>query len=157
MRHACNGLLLLTLLTLLLTPTGCGSPNSQDLIEAAETGDTAAVQALLDEGADVNVKHSSSGVTALHRPPQELAWVLYWELLRAFKRFTGPKENRMAQLRTSEGLWETPSRNMRISVYILPLQPPATIHPTASVGAGPDGRVLEYPSEGFLSRLAEGF
>ena len=65
MRHACNGLLLLTLLTpLLLTPTGCGSPNNQDLIEAAETGDTAAVQALLDAGADIHATNNR-GETAL--------------------------------------------------------------------------------------------
>ena len=62
MRHAYKGLLLLTFLTLLLLmPTGL---HSQELIEAAERGDTAAVRALLDAGADVNAT-TNEGETAL--------------------------------------------------------------------------------------------
>ncbi len=65
MRQPCKGLLLLTLLTpLLLTPTGCGSPNSQDFVMAAANGDTAAVQAALDAGIDVNAT-DEVGLTAL--------------------------------------------------------------------------------------------
>ena len=65
MRHACKGLLLLTLLTLLLTPTGCGLLNRRALMRAAADGDTAAVQALLDKGVDVNETNTTDGSTAL--------------------------------------------------------------------------------------------
>ena len=62
MRHACKGLLLLTLLVpLLLMPTGL---HSQDLIGAIRRGDTAAVQVLIEAGADVNAE-DNYGQTAL--------------------------------------------------------------------------------------------
>ncbi len=57
MRRARQILLLLALLaTLLLTRTGCSRPSGQELIGAAIQGDAAAVQALLDAGADVNAE-----------------------------------------------------------------------------------------------------
>ncbi len=66
MRRARQPLLLLVLLaTLLFTRTGCSGPSGQELIGAAIRGDAAAVQVLLDAGADVNAKDNMEGRTAL--------------------------------------------------------------------------------------------
>ena len=66
MRRARQTLLLLALLaTLLLTRTGCSRPSGQELIGAAIQADAAAVQALLDAGADANAEDDLEGRTAL--------------------------------------------------------------------------------------------
>ena len=52
-------------LGLLFTRTGCSRPSGQELIGAAMQGDAAAVQTLLDAGADVNAEDNMEGRTAL--------------------------------------------------------------------------------------------
>ena len=54
----------LFLLLLLFALTACGNINS-DLLEAAEAGDTAKVEKLPEQGADVNAKEDIFGIRAL--------------------------------------------------------------------------------------------
>ncbi len=61
MRHACKVILFLALL---IPPLVNAQDINQELIDAAERGDTATVQALLDAGADVNFQDDMRG-TAL--------------------------------------------------------------------------------------------
>ncbi len=55
---------ILFLLPLLFAQTAYGDINS-DLIEAAKAGDTAEVEKLLEQGADVNAKEDIFGIRAL--------------------------------------------------------------------------------------------